>query len=464
MAKEKCKISLPNKELQSLHHLLYHGHSSETLKHLSLVKYGTSKIKETNSFIGSREKFAIIRLIVRLYPYLRSFKIPVFDPYLASITLFNNANITCSYLDRILMSLSLSEIETRETVEDGVQQPQGKSDINDASFHSSSLTINIPSPVELQADSQPCCEILASSSKAYSAPSSATANLHQIDVTTTTTSNQRPLLLSMPLLTDLQPTTSTDQFPLSCSDIVDNAEVTVDNLTQSTDDSEITSLPEVTSTGVTNLQEPFNNMLMDGNATSTNSLCGDNINDMSELSSSTGNVVSSGNLDSDNSTLLFDDILNLTNDPDCVRDLMDNVELSFLLPSDFLEPSSTDWTNSAVPDNDNIVCLSNESSDISNFAHLSNPLADLTFESLSAIPDSILESTLQMMIENSHTSSDIVVHTTTAMDTNKSFASSSSVAKGKSSSNVNNKRGSSATNSVSFASQKRKKALQLAKV
>ena len=107
-------------------------------------------------------------------------------------------------------------------------------------------------------------------------------------------------------------------------------------------------------------------------------------------------------------------------------------------------------------DNDNVICSSNEAaSDIPNFAHLSNPLADLTFESLSAIPDSILESTLQMMIENPHSLSDILVHS--PIDVNKSVAANSSTAKGKASCNVN-KRGSMDTAAVD--SQKQKKPLQ----
>ena len=56
-----------SKELQSLHHLLYHRHSSDTLRHLSLIKYDTNKVKQTSSFVGSREDCAIVRLIVHLY-------------------------------------------------------------------------------------------------------------------------------------------------------------------------------------------------------------------------------------------------------------------------------------------------------------------------------------------------------------------------------------------------------------
>ena len=70
-AAEKCKLSFANKELQSLHHLLHHRYSSDTLKHLSLVKYETSKIKQANSFVGTREDFAIIRLPVSIFLAIR---------------------------------------------------------------------------------------------------------------------------------------------------------------------------------------------------------------------------------------------------------------------------------------------------------------------------------------------------------------------------------------------------------
>ena len=465
-AEQKCKQSFANKELQSLHHLLYHKYSSETLKHLSLVKCDTSKIKPANSFIGSKEDFAIIRLIVRLYTYLRNFKIPSFDPYLASITLFNNATATtCSDLDKILIGLSLCELETKATVTDDLQQTQGvkeKNIIRDTCYQSPSLVTNIPSMVLLQAENQPQSEAHAPSSKACSIPSSAPTDvgIQQNDVTTAATSTQRPLL-SMPLLTDLQPTSNVEQLP---HDTIENndAEITSNSLMQSTGDTEIMSMPELAST---NVQEPYNSlMLLDGNVTNSSALCGDNISDVfdtSALSSSAGNVTS-GNLDLDNAVLLSDDILDLANDPACVRDLMESVELSYLLPPDFLESSSTDWVNLTMLDNDGTACPSNEAtSDIPNFAHLSNPLADLTFESLSAIPDSILESTLQMMIENSHSSSDILMQSTsTAMDTVTSVTSNSSTAKGKSSYNVNKR----STNAASTANQKRKKAIQLARV
>lgn len=452
-AKENCKLSFPSKELQSLHNLLFHKHSSETLKHLSSVKY---KMKETSSSVGSKEDFATVRLIVRLYPYLRGFKIPIFDPYLASITLFNNATITCSDLDRVLASLSLSEIETKATVKDDVQQSPGakeKSNFTDSCFQSTSLTTNMPLTVPLQTDDQPRTDELHVSSS--NVASSTAADVQQTYTTVTATSGQRPLLLSMPLLTDLQPTTNVEQLPVSCSDMVENSNV----YNTSTNHNEVMPIPEFTSTGA-NLQESHNNvMFLDGNSFCSDNVC--DVFDVTALSSSTDNVAS-GNLDSDNCAgLLSDDILDLANDPACVRDLMESVELSYLLPPDFLEPSSTDWTSLTVLDNDSVPCSSNEPSTIPNFAHLTNPLADLTFESLSAIPDSILESTLQMMIENSNTSCDVIEHTsTTAAGPSRSVTTSSSTPKGESGGN-GNKRGSSDINVVN---QKRKKALQLSKV
>ena len=461
--KEKCNLTFPNKELQSLHHLLYHQYSTDTLKHLSLVKYDVSKIKQTDSFVGSKEDFVIVRLIVRLYPYLRSFRIAFFDPYLASITLFINAATTmCSDLDKLLTSLSLSEVEAKATVNDDGKQIEGMKETNvikDTCFQSPSLATNISSLVQLQTENQPRGEMHASPSKPSGVPSSTTTtdeDIQEVDVPTSSTSSQRPLLLSMPLLTDLQPLNNIEQLP--CSDTIDSTDkVTSDDLMQSNDNSEIASTD--------NIQEPYSNlMFLDGNGANSSSVCSDNISDMfdtSALSTSAGNVAS-GNLDLDNPALLSDDFLDLASDPACVRDLMESVDLSYLLP-DFIESSTADWANLTMLDNDNAICSSNETaSDIPNFAHLSNPLADLTFESLSAIPDSILESTLQMMIENTpQGSSDILVHS--PIDINKSVAANSSTAKGKSSSIVN-KRGSSDTSTVTVASQKRKKALQLARV
>ena len=460
---EKCKLTFPSKELQNLHHLLYHQYSTDTLKHLSLVKCDVSKIKQASSFAGSKEDFAVIRLIVRLYPYFRRFKIPTFDPYLASITLFiNAATTTCTDLDKVLTSLSLSEVETKATVIDNSQQMEemkGNNVIKETCFQSPSLATNIPSLVQLQTESQPHNEIHPSPNKPSSVPSSTTADedIQQVNVpisSTSSTSSQRPMLLSMPLLTDLQPLNNVEQLP-PLSESSNNTEVTSNNLMQSTNNSEIVS---------TTLQESYSNlMFLDGNGVNNSSVCGDNISDIfdtSALSSSAGNV-NSGNLDFDNPALLSDDILDLANDPACVRDLMESVELSYLLP-DFLESSATDWANLTMLDNDSAICSSNETaSDIPNFAHLSNPLADLTFESLSAIPDSILESTLQMMIENPQSSSDILVHSPTVM--NKSVAANSPTAKGKFSCNVN-KRGSGAINTGNVDSQKRKKVLQLARL
>ena len=148
---------------------------------------------------------------------------------------------------------------------------------------------------------------------------------------------------------------------------------------------------------------------------------------------------------------------------------MESVELSYLLHADFLESSSTDWVNLTLLDGDNAAaCSSNETTpDIPNFAHLSNPLADLTFESLSAIPDSILESTLQMMIENSQSLSDLLIQspsTTATMDGSRSLTTNSSTAKGQSSYSVNKRGNSSPGNASSTSSQKRKKSLQLARI
>ena len=466
---EKCKMLFASKELQSLHHLLYHRHSSDTLRHLSLIKYDTNKVKQTSSFVGSREDCAIVRLIVRLYPHLRKFKIPSFDPYLASITLFNNvATTTCSDLDRILTSLSLSELESKETATDEMLGVKDKNTVRDTCFQSPSLVTNVPTMFQLQGECQPCSEAQTSSSETCTVTSVTTADVdvQQSVVNTVATSSQRPLLLSMPLLTDLQPTSGIEQLPLSSSDTMDHddTEVTGNSLVQSVNDSAVASMPELTSTSS---QEPYNSlMFLDAVGTSSSSLCGDNISDVFDTNalSSAGNVMS-GNLDLDNPALLSDDILDLASDPACVRDLMESVELSYLLPADFLESSSTDWVNLTMLDNDNVTCASNETApDIPNFAHLSNPLADLTFESLSAIPDSILESTLQMMIENSQSSSDLLMQspsTTATNDSNKSLTTNSSTAKGKSSYNVN-KRGNSSPASIS--SQKQKKTLQMARV
>ena len=445
---EKCKLTFPSKELQNLHHLLYHQYSTDTLKHLGLVKCAKSKNKQAPSFVGSKQDFAIIRLIVRLYPYLRNFKIPIFDPYLASITLFiNAATTTCADLDKVLTSLSLSEVETKATINDNGLQVEGMKGNRDTCLQSQPFVTSISSLVQLQTENQPHNESHASSS----IPSSTTAgeDIQKVDAptgSTSSTSSQRPLLLSMPLLTDLQPL-SVDQLPpLSSNDAIDNnniTEVVSSDLNQSSDNSETAS---------TNIPDPYSNMMfLDDHGVSN-----DISNMFDTLPSSAGNAAS-GNLDFDNPALLSDDILDLANDPACVRDLMESVELSYLLP-DFLESSATDWASLTMLDNDNTNYSSNEAaSDIPNFAHLSNPLADLTFESLSAIPDSILESTLQMMIENPQSSSDILVHS--PIDVNKSVTANSSTAKGKTSLSVN-KRG----NPSGIVSQKRKKALQLAKV
>ena len=443
---EKCKLTFPNKELQNLHHLLYHQYSTDTLKHLGLVKCAKSKNKQAPSFVGSKQDFAIIHLIVRLYPYLRNFKIPIFDPYLASITLFiNAATTTCADLDKVLTSLSLSEVETKATVNDNGLQVEGMKGNRDTCLQSPPLATSISSLVQLQTENQQHNELYASSS----VPSSSTAgeDIQQVDAptgNTSSTSSQRPLLLSMPLLTDLQ-SLNVDQLPpLSCNDAIDNnTEVASSDLNQSSDNSEIAS---------TNIPDPYSNMMfLDDHGVSN-----DISNMFDTLPSSAGNAAS-GNLDFDNPALLSDDILGLANDPACVRDLMESVELSYLLP-DFLESSATDWASLTMLDNDNTNYSSNEAaSDIPNFAHLSNPLADLTFESLSAIPDSILESTLQMMIENPQSSSDILVHS--PIDVNKPVTANSSMAKGKTSLSVNNR-----GNPSDIVSQKRKKALQLAKV
>ena len=451
--------------------MLYHRHPSDTLKDLSLVKYDTSKVKQTSSFVGSKEDYAIIRLIVRLYPYLRKFKIPSFDPYLASITLFNNATTTtCSDLDKILTSLSLSELEIKETINDEVQGMKEKSAVRDTCFQSPSLVTSVPAMVQLQDENQPCTEVHTSSSDTCTITSSSTTDVdvQQSDVTTVTASSQRPLLLSMPLLTDLQPTSGLEQLPQSASDTMENddSEVTGNSLVQSASDIEVAPMPELTSS---NSQEPYNSlMFLDAAGTSSSSLCGDNISDVFDTSalSSAGNIIG-GTLDLDNPALLSDDILDLANDPACVRDLMESVELSYLLPADFLESSSTDWVNLTLLDGDNAACPSNETApDIPNFAHLSNPLADLTFESLSAIPDSILESTLQMMIENSQSSSDLLMQSpsTTVMDGSKSLTTKSSTAKGQSSYSVNKRGNSSPGNASSGSSQKQKKSLQLARI
>ena len=441
-AEQDCKCTFPSKELQSLHHLLYHQYSSDTLKHLSSVKYDTSKTKQANSSVGSKEDFAAVRLIVRLYPYLRNFKIPIFDPYLACITLFiNSATTTCSELDRLLASLSLSEIETKATVNDDSQQAQGikgNDNINDMYLRSSSLPTNMPSLVHLQAESYQHSEASSSLSKPTSSTTVMHEDIRQVDVTANTpsTSTQRPLLLSMPLLTDLQPSTNAEQLRENDSlESNSNAEVTNNsNLMHSNDTSEITP---------TSLQESCSNlMFLDFSGTASGSDSINDVFDTNTLSSSAGNVVS-GSMDLDNPAFLSDDILDLASDPACVRDLMESVDLSYLLSPDFLDSSSsTDWANLTMLDNDSTVCSSNETaSDLPNFAHLSNPLADLTFESLSAIPDSILESTLQMMMENSQSSNDVFIHSPTMPSVNK--------------------RGSS---SMSNSNQKQKKALQLARV
>jgi len=237
----------------------------------------------------------------------------------------------------------------------------------------------------------------------------------------------------MPLLTDLQPSSSAEQLRENDSlENNNNSEVTSNSdLMHSNDTSEITP---------TSQQESCSNLIfLDVSGTASGS---DSINDVFDtitFSSSAGNVVS-GSMDLDNSAFLSDDILDFASDPACVRDLMESVDLSYLLSPDFLDSSSsTDWANLTMLDNDSTVCSSNETaSDLPNFAHLSNPLADLTFESLSAIPDSILESTLQMMMENSQSSNDVFIHSPTMPSVNK--------------------------RSMSNSNQKQKKALQLARV
>ena len=64
---EKCTLTFPSRKLHNLHHLVYHQYSTDTLKHLGLVKCTKSKNKQAPSFVGSKQDFAIIRLIVCLY-------------------------------------------------------------------------------------------------------------------------------------------------------------------------------------------------------------------------------------------------------------------------------------------------------------------------------------------------------------------------------------------------------------
>ena len=444
-AEQDCKCTFPSKELQSLHHLLYHQHSSDTLKHLSSVKYDINNTKQVNSSVGSKEDLAVIRLIVRLYPYLRNFQIPIFDPYLASITLFiNSATMSCSDLDRLLASLSLSEIEIKATVDDDSQRTQAireNDNINNSYLRSPSLATNMPSLVQLQAESSQHNEASGSLSKPNDVPSSVAVtdeDIQQVDVTASTpsSSGQRPLLLSMPLLTDLQPSGNAEQ--LRENDTMKN-----NSNAKVTNNSDLMHANDTSETTPTSLQESYSNlMFLEVSGTVSGS---DNINDVFDTNtwSSSANNVASVSLDLDNPAFLSDDILDLASDSACVRDLMESVDLSYLLAPDLLESSSsTDWANLTMLDSDGTACSSNEtSSDLPNFAHLSNPLADLTFESLSAIPDSILESTLQMMMENSQSSNDVLLHSPTMPSVNK--------------------RGSS---SMSNSSQKQKKALQLARV
>ena len=121
----------------------------------------------------------------------------------------------------MLTSLSLSEVETKATVNDNGLQMEGMKGNRDTCLQSSPLATRISSLVQLQTENHPHSESHATSS----VPSSSTAGeyIQKVDAPTgsiSSTSSLRPLLLSMPLLTDLQPLNVDQLPPLSCNDAI----------------------------------------------------------------------------------------------------------------------------------------------------------------------------------------------------------------------------------------------------
>ena len=441
-----CHISYPNKELHSLHHLLGHKYSSTTLKDLSLIMYSKNDKRDYKSFNGSKDDYAIIRLIVRLYPILRSFSISNFDPYLASITLFNNTSITCEQLDRIIHSLSLSEIESEVATKSDVRgASKSNENINTTSFQYSAFRNSLTQQVSEQCN-QPC---------SVDAGNLGNATIAGQQAETDDIAHHRPTLLSMPLLTDLQPTGNTDHITSS-----DNSQSS-NELEGAVNNNEVSTLPSdetvttdhTTSAGAASGgQEPYNMPLLDDDDI-IRSPCGDAIDEVFNMAglSSDGNPLFNGIFDPSSVTILPNDILDMSGESDCVRDLMESIDLSFLLPSDLLESPLS------MLDGDDPIYSSSDPQEMPNFAHLVNPLADLTFESLTTIPDSILESTLQVMVDKSH--SDLATPSSSGTNTTSRFSDSPVK---NTTSNSTGKRGNSSGGVGSH--EKRRKAVQLAKV
>jgi len=406
--------------------------------------YSKNDNRDCRSFSGTKDEYAVIRLIVRLYPILRSFSIPNFDPYLASITLFNNTGITCEKLDKIIHSLSLCEIESEvATKSDTREAVKTNRNISNTNFKSSTF----PNSLALQAmnvtgqSSQPCSVDVSNEM----IPGSSVQQIESNDP-----AYHRPALLSMPLLTDLQPT----------------EHVTSDN-SQSSGELEAVSKNKVpTAEAVTTIhtnsagaanggQEPYNMPLLDDDNI-IGSPCGDAIDEVFNMAglSSIENSSFNGLFDISSATILPNDFLDISGESDCVRDLMESIDLSFLLPSDLLESPLS------VLDGDDAALSSSDPQEIPNFAHLSNPLADLTFESLTTIPDSILESTLQVMVDNSHTN----LSTPSTASTLTPTRCSESPVENASGSSTGKRSGIISSNGGARCSEKRRKAVQLAKV
>ena len=432
-----CNISFPNKELLSLHHLLGHRYLSTSLKDLSLILYSKNNKRDDRSFSGNREDYAIIRLIVRLYPILRSFSVPNFDPYLASITLFSNTSITCEQLDKIIHSLTISEIESEAVTKSDASGTSRNASYLQSSAFPNSLSFQVTTGVAEQPTQPPCsggvCDV------GNEAITGSTIQLTESN----NVANHRPALLSMPLLTDLQPTSgitdcvsSFENSQTSQLEPINNSEAPKSPLDNPLTRNQLSS---------TSALEPYNMPLLDDSIVTARSPCGDAIDEvfnMAGLSSAETN----GIFDQTSAAILPNDILDISGESDCVRDLMESIDLSFLLPSDLLgSPLS-------VLDGDDVPLSSPDTQELPNFAHLSNPLADLTFESLTTIPDSILESTLQVMVEKSNSDLSSSEKAATSRCSDSPVKSSTS--------NLTGKRESA----KSVSGEKRRKAVQLAKV